>query len=109
MVPRNSRLWLGAAAACVVAVTSAFAGSRLDPAGKRLPYEKSGCVHRILGEGLVYSFDAAWRVERIDPAGADRLPELRSALLGRLGVLTMDQIPIEGETEMRAIRALGYL
>ena len=112
------RGWLGISVAAALAVALAGFGLALS-SGPR--YEKRGCQYSIEDGDARYTFDAAWRIERASavdpgtgrerggtPVDADRLARMRGALLARLGVERLDQIPSEGEAEIRAIRALGY-
>jgi hypothetical protein len=91
-------------------------------AGAAPRYWKQGYVHYLESDGYLYSFDAAWRVESLRTAGNSRFPagvrtkeepereaRMRRSLLGSLGVRSLDLVPVEGEREMDAIRALGYL
>ena len=71
---------------------------------------------------LAWSFDTAWRVERLhdlrrDPGrredAAARLPAearwLRGAALVRLRLRSLDEVPKGGTPEMERLRSLGYL
>ena len=90
-----------------------------SPAGPR--YARRGYLHCVDDGGDLYSFDPVWRVESfraVDPAtGLDtggiadraRIDRLRTALLRRLGVGSLAEIPSEGAAEVNAIRSLGYI
>jgi hypothetical protein len=71
---------------------------------------------------LAWSFDTAWRVERLhdlrtDPGrredAAARLPAearwLRGAALARLRLKSLDEVPKGGTPEMERLKSLGYL
>ena len=113
------RGWLGVSVAAALAATLAGFGFSALGSGPRC--EKRGCQYSIQDGDARYTFDAAWRIERAStvdpgtgrerdgaPVDADRLARMRGALLAKLGVERLDQIPSEGEAETRAIRALGY-
>jgi hypothetical protein len=86
-------------------------------------FEKRGTLFTMEQAGYVYSFDAAWRIERLDrrgevpaadaPSTASRHPEkverLRSAMLKHLRLAALTDIPAEGTAELGALRAVGYL
>jgi len=106
----------------VATILVAAAGVLAARAASGPSYEKRGSVHCVEEKGYLYTFDAVWRVEtlrRIDPAtgvaeriaspDAALLAHLRSALLGELKVGRLEKIPAEGEAEVAAIRALGYI
>ncbi len=87
-------------------------------------YERRGPLHCVVEGRHLYTFDPVWRTEeihRIDPATGLPLDEAEGPLAGReaeryrrvllreLGVASLDSIPPEGEAELKALRALGYL
>lgn len=97
------------------------AGALLFLGGPR--YEKHGPLHCILDGDLLYTFDAAWRVETVrrrDPATGlrtivvekpdpARLGSLREAMLRELGLQDLDAVPAEPKSDLDAARQLGYL
>lgn len=86
-------------------------------------FEKRGTLLTMTQGEFVYSFDAAWRTERLDrrgevpafdaPSPASRHPEkferLRTAMLKHLRISALTEIPAEGTAELGALRAVGYL
>jgi len=120
MTPPKSRRPLLTLAVCAGLVLVAAAGVYAASAAQAPSYAKRGTLHCIEERGYLYSFDAVWRIEalrRIDPsthvtapvADPDRLARLRSSLLKQLKVPALEGIPVEGKSELEAVRALGYL
>jgi hypothetical protein len=103
--------------AILAAVTLAAAGAAaaIVPSGPRIV--KDGTQYRVLKDGVSYTFDAAWRVESLRAVkgtgpvtDADaRTKELRGILLRHLKVESLEKIPLEGEAEIKALEALGYI
>ena len=120
MQPSVLRRRLLALAFAAGLVLAAAAGASVTAASSRPSYEKKGSVHFVENDGCIYTFDAVWRVEilqRIDPATGTAvrvsdpvlLARLRTAMLRRMHVATLEGIPVEGKAEIDAIRALGYI
>ncbi len=110
---------LGFGLAGLLAIASVGA-ALAQPAGPRV--ERVGTVYVVRSERVEYRFDPTFRTEFVDlgPApvsgtsedGAARraaVLSLRAALLRHLGLRDLQEIPQEGETELRALKALGYL
>ena len=106
-----------AAAACAAIAAPSLATALTGPR-----YEKLGYLHCVESGADRYSFDPVWRVESFrtvddttgleagrGPADGARRDRLRDALLRKLDVRSLDQIPTEGAAEVSAIRALGYI
>jgi len=80
---------------------------------------RSGPLISVQKGELVYSFNAAWRTERLEkrggrgPAAQVQDPEtcerMRRILLKRLRVASLEEIPQEGAAEIQSLRALGYI
>jgi len=118
--PRRFRRALPLAAAGALVLAFAFAAGAWASHPR---FEKRGALFTMTQGEFVYSFDAAWRTERLDrlgeisapgaPALAAREPEtasrLRDAMLAHLGVASLAEIAAEGTAELEALRAIGYL
>ena len=107
----------GLLAAAFVAAVSHSASLSVGPRlGAR------GTTHRIEWGRWAYSFDAAFRVERLFDREADpgemedfharepvRTTWMRRVLLAKLGAADLEAVPRQGEEAVKALQALGYL
>ena len=117
---RRKRLVLPLAAAGILLAASALAVAAWASVPR---FEKRGTLLTMTQGEFVYSFDAAWRTERLDRRGEvqafdapspasrhpDRVDSLRTAMLRHLRVSALTEIPAEGTAELGALRAVGYL
>ena len=118
---RFPRAYPAFALAGLAVVVAALLAPSLAAALAGPRYERRGFLHCVESGADRYSFDPVWRVESFrsvdaatgldtaGPGGKARMDRLRSALLRKLEVRSLDQIPSEGADEVNAIRALGYI
>ena len=112
MAPAGAVLLLVAAASASLAL--GFPASHL--------VTKTGALYSVVHGTRSYTFDAAWRMEKawarprgsgpwtpVAPASAPWLEEFRAALLRDRGAGSLEGIPAEGEAEIAALHALGYI
>ena len=117
---RARRNLLATVVICTGIVGLASIGGMAAAAVQKPSYIKRGAVHCVEARGYLYTFDAIWRVEtlrRVDPStgtatpvtDAEKLGQLRTALLAQLKVRGLDGVPAEGKADLDSLRALGYL
>jgi hypothetical protein len=81
---------------------------------------KEGPVYQLEVGDEAYHFDALWRIEtlwrngpdgwtRVASPDHDHLSALRAAFLSQAKAATLQDIPVEGRENLRALKTLGYL
>jgi len=81
---------------------------------------KEGPVWQYEVSGEAYHFDALWRVEslwrhgpegwtRVSSPDSARMDRMRARFLARARVASLQDIPVEGQENVEALKSLGYL
>ena len=117
---RTIRVLAPAGAALLLIGAAAASLALAVPAAPRVA--KTGALYSVVYGTRSYTFDAAWRTEKVwtrplgsgpwspvAPAAAPWLEEFRADLLRDRGISSLSALPAEGEAEMAALHALGYL
>jgi hypothetical protein len=104
-------------------VVIALAASAMAARGSFTPTPrlvKDGPVYQYEVGNEAYHFDALWRVETLWRKGPDgwtrvacpdhdHMAALRAGFLSRANLATLQDVPVEGRENLRALKTLGYL